>query len=310
METTVFSLGDSKEASLYFDRVVPLALIVDSIGEFGRERFRDLFDAKNRAHWDALIEIRRKFDYLLPEHLNKDQDFLNVLADANMAVLYKIAESDYPDAAVRIKAWGPGPFPSKKARDAQIQACIRRANATHPTFTANAKLFSRSRSSSDDVMLSIANLNLIDTEKVTMEQILAFRGDPDARARLRRLRLFALGNYAGKTKSFIHDDLLARIDDYETETRRWSFETKNAAFSMLFNSKLLAGAAGGGVIGALMASPGLSLASLAVGTIAEFGRVGLEVSRRRFQQKDVLRGNPVSFINEAKKKLATPKKGE
>ena len=307
METIVFSFGDSKASSLYFDRVVPLGLILDSINEFGSDRFRDSFDSKSREHWDALIEARTKFDRLLPQELNDDQAFLNLLTDANMSVLIRIAELEHPAAAVRLigssRASGSR---KKRERDEQIQACIRRVNAVQPSFTANASLFYQSKSASDDVIVSISNLNLIDTEKITMEQIHAFREDPDARARLRRLRLFALQNYVGKSKSFIEDDLLNRVDEYEAEARRWSFETRNGTISMLFNSKFLAGAAGGGLIGALMASPALSLASLAAGTIAEFGRIGLDLSRRKFQEKEALRGNPVSFIAEGMKKVGKP----
>lgn len=296
METVVFTLGDSKEASLYFDRVVPLGLILDSINEFGEGRFKT-FDGRNKADWDALCEARNKFDFLLPESIQNNPEFRELLATANMVALYKLADSLEPSSGRRL--FEKAVPQSKRERDALIRKCVRLVGAKKPYFGTSARLLAPADSQSDDAMLTIKELSLIDTERLSMEKIAAFRQDPNSRAKLRRLRLFAMQNYSGKSKSFVQDDLMSKIDDYEQEIRRWSFETKTAGISMLFSSKILAGAAGGGFVGAILGSPGLSLTSMAMGAAVEFGRIGVELSRKKFEARKSLGENPVSYISEA-----------
>lgn len=96
-----------------------------------------------------------------------------------------------------------------------------------------------------DIALSIASLRLVDTENISYEQLLEFRNDNEAKEKLRRLRLFAYENYQGKSRSFIEDDLMARISDYESTVKKWGFETKSAVMTALMDSKLV----GGGIAG-------------------------------------------------------------
>jgi hypothetical protein len=299
MDNTAFTFGDSKEASLYFDYVIPLGLIFDSVVEYGWEDFFESFEHTKREHWEALIEVRKKFDQLLPPELNVEP-WVRKLADVNMQVIMSQLE---PQPGVTPLSIVRAAEKAKQDGGKTLKNFMAEAGIQEPSFTASAKFFTQTNSSTDDAQITIANLNLIDASKASMEQILAFREDAQARMKLRKLRLFAKENYFGKSKSFVEDDLHTRIYDYEREIKRWSFEKKRTAVSMFFKSKIMAGAAGGSLIGAIVGEPVISAASLALGTIAEFSNIALEVTKVKFEAEAALQGNPVSYIHDVKKVL-------
>lgn len=303
MDNVAFTFGDSKEASLYFDYIIPLGLVFDSIIEYGSDDFFRSFDHSKRENWQGLLEIRKKFDQLLPPELNA-KNWIDDLADVNMKVLLRQVNVRPGVTALEVASEVKV---AKEDDGKTLQHFIARLGISDPSFTASAEFFTQTNSSSDDAQITIANLNLIDASKATMEQILAFREDSKARVKLRKLRLFAMQNYSGKSKAFVEDDLQTRINDYEQEVRRWSFETKRTAVSMLFKSKILAGAVGGSLVGAVVGEPAISIASLTFGTIAEFANIALEVSRVKFEAATALQGNAVSYIHEGNRVLAQTK---
>ena len=110
--------------------------------------------------------------------------------------------------------------------------------------------------------------------KVSVGQILEFRSDTESMAKLRRLRLFASSNYEGKSRTFVEDDLLLRIADYEHEANKWGFEVREAALTNLFHSKTLLGAAGGSLAAVLAGSPAAALTAATAGVLFEWGKMG------------------------------------
>lgn len=132
--------------------------------------------------------------------------------------------------------------------DALIARFLADLGIHNASFTTGIEFVANSTLSTDDVAITVANLNLIDASRASLEQILEFRKDAEARIKLRRLRSFSLQNYSGKNRAFVEDDLSVRIADCEEAIRRWGFETRHAAMSMLFSSKLLGGAVGGSLI--------------------------------------------------------------
>lgn len=300
MNNVAFTFGDSKEASLYFDHIIPLGLIFDSLVEYGWEDFFKSFDHNRNEHWRALLEVRKKFDLLMPPELNSEQWIVD-LGDVNMNVLLsqmEPSESTLPEVILAVQQ-------AKQDEGKSLASFIARAGIVEPSFTANYRFFKNLTSAADDVQITIANLNLIDTSKATMDQILSFREDAEARTKLRKLRLFAKQNYFGKSRAYVEDDLQARIYDYEKAVERWGFETKRTAISMVLKSKTIAAAVGGSLIGAVIGEPAISIASLGFGTLAEFANVALEVSRVKVEAEAALLGNPVSYIHQATEALSS-----
>jgi hypothetical protein len=171
-----------------------------------------------------------------------------------------------------------------------------------PVVCAGATMTNDDRDGAD-IAITITSLELVDAARCSWEQILEFRRDTEARDKLRRLRLFACDNYSGKTKDYIGDDILKRIADYQETVRRWGFETKYSALSMLLTSKLLAGSLTGSLVSVLFDAPVAAIASAAGGAGLEIGRIALELSKRKFALRTMLADNPVSYISYANRLL-------
>jgi hypothetical protein len=160
----------------------------------------------------------------------------------------------------------------------------------------------------NDLGIHLAALRLIDIQKTSYEQILELREDQEAKRKLTRLRLFAYENYQGKSQSFIQDDLMTRIADYESTVKKWSFETKSAVMTALMDSKLVAGGIAGSFLSAYMNQPLLAIASAAGAAGIAIGKVTIEIGKKRFELQKAMAENPVSYITYAKEKLAEDQK--
>lgn len=304
MENIAFTFGNTKETSLYFDHVVPLGLWVDAVKEYGSEEFYAAFD--NPVEYARLLETRGLFDEFLPPEIKRGSPLYELWADVNFNMMIVVAARSVGriEVAKYRQQWFKETVAEEESRhDGLIARFLADLGVRNASFTTGIELVSNSTSSTDDVAVTIANLNLIDASRASVEQILEFRKDAEARTKLRRLRSFSLQNYSGKSRALVEDDLSVRIADCEEAIRSWGFETRHAAMSMLFNSKLLGGAAGGSLIAALFGSPTISLGAIGTGIVIEAAKITLEISRKKFEARAALRENPVSYILHAGEKL-------
>lgn len=98
--------------------------------------------------------------------------------------------------------------------------------------------------------LVLSNIPLVDTTRMSWEQVLDLRKDPEARAALRNLRLFFYSNYDGKPSSFVADDLARRLDEYSSTRKRMGFESITGSISALIEAKSVQSAAAMGIAAA------------------------------------------------------------
>ena len=115
--------------------------------------------------------------------------------------------------------------------------------------------------------------NIIDTNAVSWDKVLAFREDASSMKKLSRFRSFVYENYEGKPPAFVEDDVLARLDDYEFAIRSWEFETKQGTLNMVLNSKALAAGATGSFLSSMVGLPLAALASAGGVCVLELGRI-------------------------------------
>jgi hypothetical protein len=159
------------------------------------------------------------------------------------------------------------------------------------------------KTSSDDVAVTVSSLKLIDTRSATLEQLLEIRQDAETMEKLRRFRLFAYQNYQGKSKDYIEDDIQTRIADYERAAKKWGFTTASGAITTLLNSSLIAGGVAGSFLTAYCNAPLPAIASAMTATGLAIANMAVSFGQQRFAQKELLANNPVSYIAFAKGKL-------
>jgi hypothetical protein len=152
-------------------------------------------------------------------------------------------------------------------------------------------------------LLTLADLRVVDASHLSWEHIREIRQDPIARERLRRLRLFAYGNYGDKSREFIEDDIQGRVADYEASAKEWGIQTVHGAISLAVNSKLVAGGLAGSLVAACFGQPVAAIVTGAVTAVAELGNIALEVKSKKIALDAMARENPISYITYAKERV-------
>ncbi len=148
--------------------------------------------------------------------------------------------------------------------------------------------------------LGLSGVPLVDASKASWEQILELRKDPEARSKLRNLRLFFHNNYQGMPTSFVIDDLGRRLDEYSATRKRLGFESTNGCISSLLDAKSLQAAAATSIAAAFFGGP---IASLGTAVLVELGGVALEFSRKRYAIREFEKTHDLAYLIEIKESV-------
>lgn len=152
-----------------------------------------------------------------------------------------------------------------------------------------------------DPCVTLSGLNLIDANSADWRQILEVRKDEASRRKLARLRLFLHESYQDKPKSFIEDDLLRRIDDYENTSKKFGFNILTSSLGMLLDAKSLQSSVGAGIVGTLFG--GLGVGALTAAAV-EVGKVAINVAEKRHEMQSWQAGHELAYIFGTKEKLS------
>jgi len=243
---------------------------------------------------------------LLPPELSRQDAFNSRLVAVNEATWYLLLKALAASKGLppKIGNLSPEQFDAIEADAAQsfhsfldefdLRSCPVDAPDLHLADTT---------SDTDDVAVTLTHLKLIDVGKASWEHILEFRRSAEAREKLRRLRLFAFENYQGLDRAFVEDDILQRLADHSQTIAEWGFETRRGALTALLSSKVLAGSIAGSVVSSLLGQPLPAVISAVGGIVLEIGSIALEIQKRCFQLRKLVRENPVTYIHDARKTL-------
>jgi hypothetical protein len=292
---TAIVFGSVREAPLYFDHVIPVNISWD-IAQV----------ATKFGSWDLPRNFR---DEILSPELSRDPQFCKKLVTVNNAV--------YDFQRIMVKKFGFPPkidFLSDALSDADCASIGETAAKEFFSLVGDfglkglpldgaGDLFCEDDADQSEVVITLPSLSLVDVSHCSWEQIFEFRRDDEAHDKLRRLRLFAYENYAGKSKDYVEDDILNRIADYDRVVKQWGFETIQSALNMLLNSKIMGGTLTGSLVSTLFGAPTLAVATAVGGGVLEIGRIALEVSKQRFALRKLTAENPVSYISHIRSKF-------
>jgi hypothetical protein len=290
--TAAVDFGDLKNAALYFDHVIPVCLAVEFV---------------QKAQFEALL---REIRDLLPPSLLQRPGFPERLAEVNGAT-YRVFSKlliQRLDLPPRIPGLSASEYEAVEIASASeyFRFLDEYGLADLPLVSvdgpASAAMLD-DPSSPFSAVVTLANMKVVDASSASWEQIFEFRRDPEARAKLRRLRLFAYEKYPERSRAYVEDDLLTRLADYEDAARQLGLESVQGALSIVLNSKLTAGILAGSMLSTLFGQPVTALAAAAVGAAVEVGHVAVELSKQRFALRRLMRDNPVSFVSYARKRL-------
>jgi hypothetical protein len=291
---TAVSVLALHDALLYFDNVISMTgpLEVGWTLAFERRNVPNKYDQKE------LLEITKTLLLdVLPEQL-QNEVFKSKLAD-----FYGFSTTYIKQQLEEYAAGRPTNFDQNVF--APYQSLIDDYGLRDYPFCTAPQFVNLFERQSDDLSITIASLRLINSSNATLQQLLEFRRDPEAKIKLRRFRLFAYENYSGKSRAFIEDDINKRLVDYDDTVKKWGFETKAAAFTALIDSKLVAGGIAGSFITAYLHEPSLAIASSLLTAGITIGKIGIEVGKRHFAFNELAAGSPVSYVEYAQEKLGS-----
>jgi hypothetical protein len=307
-QKTTLALGTFKECLVYFDHVIPLDVVFDMLPF-------DVTGAGSPAPEEFVPEFFTHLSDFLPPSL-VDGAFISDLRKVYLTSLFRWRQGLLEwganwspmatlDAYHYLKDNHPPLEPDFDYMDDTLLAKLFTSFnlSSYPLYVLPEAMTSTIPTASSDVAITVASLKLIDTKVAPWEQILELRRDADARQKLRRLRLFMHENYADKPRSWIEDDILTKITDYEEAAKKCGFETKASAFTTVLDSGLIAGGIAGSFLSAYLHAPMLTIASAVGATGIAIGKIAVEVSKQQFVLRRMMAENPVSYITYAKQNL-------
>lgn len=148
------------------------------------------------------------------------------------------------------------------------------------------------------------NANLIDTSRLTWEQIIEFKKDEESRRKLRNYKLFMYDQFSGKSKDYIIDHLSKKIEEYEEACKKHGFKLVSSTLSSVLNSKsaiAMAGIVAAGIITGISTVKDIGLIS---GAVIEIGKISLGISEKMMDMRSFKNNHELAYIFEIKDKLS------
>ena len=152
------------------------------------------------------------------------------------------------------------------------------------------------------IIATLDDLNIVDENQLTWEQVQGLRNDKDSREKYRRFFHWLDKEMIGKSQSFIEDEIAGKLNDYENALRKHGIRTIIGTVKEMLDGRFLIGS---GAIAGLTA-----IATEPIwGIIAETGLIisnlAIKIAERKIEYDDVEKGpnSEISWVYEVKKKL-------
>lgn len=317
---SVISIGTSKEAALYFDRVLPYGTneyylrdastpseIISQLipSELNSPLARDVIsslipdkdDAYDQFMFINIIDhILMSFELLrndavhediLREAIGRHLEFLN--RSSGLSVNTKKPLSNWRVTKRKLVRLRGSILSNTGFSSASLWSVEGRDNTSTVADRDLTKRFA----------MSLRNLNLVDASKLDWSEIVEFRKDKKSRSALRDLRVFFHEEFMDKEPEYISDKLSKLIDEYEEITKLWGFETVQKSLTVAFDdSKTLLGSAG--VLAGALTSMSFPAAAAIAATVPlgksalAFWKIAIDARRDRINR-------PVRYLTQLKK---------
>lgn len=276
--STVLDYGATKHSALFFDHVVP----IDGIEGL-----------KYGVEPELCHDIVRKLlppDFDNPAHVDNYVKAASRGITGSMILAGWCNDQQYMDEFIQ-KIEEPPAF-MKYVNDPQTPIVLRPEynqpdpDAPEPTDESKARL--------EDAVITLAQLQVPNTDTVSWDTIFALREDPDARKRLRRIRVFANDEYTGKPQSYIHDDIATRLDEYEQTLKDWRIESSLGGMSMALSMQ---SAIQAGLVGVFFTLAGVSnVGTLATTLSVPIAHGAMEIAKSFHARQKAVRNFPLAYI--------------
>lgn len=146
------------------------------------------------------------------------------------------------------------------------------------------------------IEFSVFNMPVINFDILNWEQIFEVKKDYESFIKLKKFRTFAFNNYSGKPSSFIQDDILFRMYDYESVIKKHDLKTVNGAMKILLNSKSLLTFSALTICGIILGELDVRNISILLGSTIEVGKLALFLRERKCDKFYTKNENEIAFL--------------
>lgn len=284
----VVDFGATKHAAIFFDHVVPLDG-VEGVSGIGRILTRS----------EATVDLEQSqsiISQLLPPDFGTDRqvaDFASVAAIGVSAIQVAVGFYNCDEMGQRAEE-----YRTKLEAPAGLKKYVGKVPVTLNTSFVDAE--AENPAQPGHVLLSIADIQVPDANELSWDAIIELRKDAAARKRLRRLRVFAANEYAGRSRAFIEDDLSVRMEDYEQTLRTWGIKTVLGALSTCLTLETTVQTGIANLVAVMSGLPGLE--AFAASLALPCGRFALELGKIWLARAQAIREYPLAYITDIKKR--------
>jgi len=282
----VVDLGSTKQAALFFDHVIPFDgvqgyRIMDGISNFDGESSRR----------DSERIIRE----LLPPNFGKESEVADFISTAAIGLsMIGVAVGFYNCMPMNQQA---DEFVNKLNRPSGIQLYSDSPTTIDPRMVKPA--IAEGDTGVSSTLLSIAKIQIPDLAQLDWDLILEIRKDSQSKQSLRRLRVFAIKEYAGRSRAFIEDDLALRIEDYEGTLKAWGIRTALGAMSTALSERDVISLGLTSVLGMMSGLP--VPATLAATLAIPCGQFAIEFAKARLDLQSQRKAHPLAYVMDLKR---------
>jgi hypothetical protein len=173
-----------------------------------------------------------------------------------------------------------------------------------PFFRESRRFYlSQPQGDFDTLELMLTKVRVINPTNLEWDQVLQIRRDPDSNQKLRRFRLFMTEKYKQKSESYIKDDLLLRIYDYEQACKKHGLKLKQSVIAKLLDSKSLLGMLGLSAASVLLGEPLIAGVTMVTGTCLEIGKIAIHILQKKLEFKSNHNNAEISYLMDIKGKM-------
>ncbi len=289
--------GELKQAAIYFDRVLPIAFrclrtppggtVLDVPEEVPLGVFSQLIYGKDAPDWLVIPYLDASF---MPFFVNIAERFSRRMVSTDpdfykeARMLYLQNHSTPESGSIRTEF-------ARFANELGFSYSSMLLPGDDPRQASISDVYTT---------ITMSKVPLVDVSSASWEQIMELRRDPEAKKKLRRLRLFLYENYVGKETAFIEDDLQRRLDDYDSAMRSLGLRAATSVLSVILDAKNLQSSIAAGIAGALWGGTAGAITSAAV---IELGKIAIEIAKKRQDVHELQQGHDLAFIIAAEEKL-------
>jgi hypothetical protein len=180
-----------------------------------------------------------------------------------------------------------------------LSCCLKRH--VNPVFISKiGRAFSYTEGNVTSVLISLENLQIIDEDKLTWEQVLEFRKDDESKKKYKQFLHWLDTNMISKSQSFIQDEITIKLENYENALKKHGIQTVIGTVEELLDYKSLAAYFGAGFGIGAATDPIWGMLS---GTGLFISNICIKAARKMIEYKEGLTGanSEIAWVHQLKK---------